>query len=51
MFRRFTIKSLFSKLGRFNAVLTTSNASKVPKIPGVTPITGRGPSEESNDSG
>lgn len=50
-FNRFTIRSLFSKLGKSNVVLITSNASKVPKIPGVTPITGRGPSEGLNELG
>ena len=50
-FNRFTIRSLFSKLGRPNVVLITSNASNVPKIPGVTPITGKGLSEGSNEFG
>jgi hypothetical protein len=39
---RFTINSLFSKFGSPNVVLITSKASNVPKIPGVTPITGKG---------
>ena len=41
---RLTIKTLFSKLGSPKVVFITSRASSVPKIPGVTPITGRGPS-------
>jgi hypothetical protein len=43
---KFTIKTLFSKFGRPNDVFITSKASNVPNIPGVTPITGKGPSSE-----
>ncbi len=50
-FSRLTISNLFSRLGNPNDVLITSKASKVPNIPGVTPITGRGLSEESNERG
>ncbi len=49
--KRLTIRSLFSKLGSPKVVLITSKASKVPRMPGVTPITGKGPSEESRVSG
>lgn len=43
---KFTIRILFSRFGSPKAVLITSNASIVPKIPGVTPITGKGPSSD-----
>ena len=46
MSKRLTINNLFSRFGKPKEVFITSNASKVPKIPGVTPITGKGPSED-----
>ena len=48
---RFTIKTLFSKLGSPSVVFMTSKASNVPSIPGVTPITGKGPSSGDFSSG